>query len=260
VVIDPMIEKPSLIATLLMLVSGAPYRVGVGGRDNAFAYTLPVRAPDRDVHHTIQEAALLEPFGIDARRTDLHPELFACRAEREAAEAAWAAVDAGAAGRAAVANRGGRMDPARRLLVNISTHHASRRWPEARFTDVIRAIRSLHEALTVIVISLPRDRARAESIAQASGTRVVPTPGLRDALALVATADVVFTPDTSISHAASAFRTPAVVMIGPGRAAFEPFDNTGELLRAATDDFASITAADATQAIDAVLAHAAAHR
>ena len=44
------------------------------------------------------------------------------------------------------------------------------------------------------------------------------TPSIRDAFALVATADFVFTPDTSIAHAASAFRKPSVVLFVRGKA------------------------------------------
>jgi ADP-heptose:LPS heptosyltransferase len=43
------------------------------------------------------------------------------------------------------------------------------------------------------------------------------TPKLRSALALVATADLVVTPDTSIAHAASACRKPAVILFEKGK-------------------------------------------
>jgi ADP-heptose:LPS heptosyltransferase len=235
IVIDPMVEKPSLIATLLMLVSGARYRIGIGGRKNAFVYTLPVRPAGRDVHHTIQEAVLLEPFGIERGATDLRPEIFIGTAERDSAGAVW--------------------EPGElRLLVNISTHHESRFWPASRFIDVIGHVRAAAPSSSIVVIGLARDRSLAESIARAGGARAVATPALRDALALVDTADIVFTPDTSISHAASALQTPAVIMIGPGRAAFEPFANDGRILRATTDDFASISSADVVDALDSVLA------
>jgi ADP-heptose:LPS heptosyltransferase len=56
----------------------------------------------------------------------------------------------------------------------------------------------------------------------------VPTPRLRDALALVGTADLVFTPDTSISHAASAFRKPAVVLIKRDHHPYAPYNIPGE--------------------------------
>jgi ADP-heptose:LPS heptosyltransferase len=72
----------------------------------------------------------------------------------------------------------------------------------------------------------PSEREEAERIARDAGARAV-VPGLRDAFALVATADVVFTPDTSIAHAASAFAKPSVVMMIGGSTIFEPYETPG---------------------------------
>src|SRR5437016_6870343 len=58
--------------------------------------------------------------------------------------------------------------------------------------------------------------------------RSVQTPKLRDALALVGTSDIVFTPDTSISHAASAFRKPAVVLLKREHHPYAPYNIPGE--------------------------------
>jgi ADP-heptose:LPS heptosyltransferase len=75
----------------------------------------------------------------------------------------------------------------------------------------------------------PTELAEAEHIARESGTRAV-VPGLRDALALVETADVVFTPDTSIAHAASAFAKRSVVMMVGGSGIFEPYETPGRFV------------------------------
>jgi ADP-heptose:LPS heptosyltransferase len=56
------------------------------------------------------------------------------------------------------------------------------------------------------------------------------TPKLRDALALVGTTDLVFTPDTGISHAASAFNRPSVVFMPADYTPYAPFDTPGELV------------------------------
>ncbi len=248
IVIDPMISKPSLNATLIMLATRAPYRVGLGGRSNAFVYTLPVVAADPGAHHIVQEAVMLEAFGIDPSTLDLHPEIFVHDAARESADEIWRRVGAEtdpagdvAAGRA-------------RLLVNVSTHHETRLWPETRFSEVIRSVRESLGVNPVALIGLPRDRPRIERVARESGAHVVPTPKLVDALALVATADLVFTPDTSIAHAASAFRKPAVVMIGPHRADFEPYGDQARILTATTDDFDSVRAEHVVAALEAAFA------
>jgi len=103
------------------------------------------------------------------------------------------------------------------MLVNISAGLPVRRWPEERFVEVIGHIKEKRPELNVLLISGPTDLERAARIAQRSSVPHAPTPGLRDALALVATADVVFTPDTSISHAASACVKPAVILFERGK-------------------------------------------
>jgi ADP-heptose:LPS heptosyltransferase len=57
---------------------------------------------------------------------------------------------------------------------------------------------------------------RGEHVASGSGATLVRTARLRDAVALVATADFVFTPDTSIAHAAAALGRPCVAMYVAG--------------------------------------------
>jgi len=248
IVIDPMISKPSLNATLIMLATRAPYRVGLGERSNAFVYTLPVVAADPSAHHIVQEAVMLEAFGIDPSTLDLHPEIFVRDDVRKGADEIWRHV-------------GSETDPAgdvagerARLLVNVSTHHETRLWPEARFADVIRKARESGRVDPVALIGLPRDRLRIERIARESGAHAVATPRLVDALALVATADLVFTPDTSIAHASSAFRKPAVVMIGPHREDFEPYGDQARILNATTDDFDSVRAEHVVAALEAAFA------
>ena len=197
VVIDCMPTAPSLTTLLLMWASGATHRVGVSGRGNDAALTLPV-APDSDAVHIVDQLAVLAtPFGVDRQRTSHRPEIYLHERERERATAVWRAAS----------ERSGR-----RLLVNISVGRAFRRWPDDQFVAVIRHVLAREPRANVVVISVPDDRGRAEAIAADSGARFVPTPTLREAFALVAAADILFTPDTGIAHAASAFQRPAVVM------------------------------------------------
>jgi ADP-heptose:LPS heptosyltransferase len=58
----------------------------------------------------------------------------------------------------------------------------------------------------------------------------VNTPRLRDAFALVGTSDLVFTPDTSISHAASAFRKPSLVLLKREHKPYAPWNTPGEII------------------------------
>jgi ADP-heptose:LPS heptosyltransferase len=209
-VIDGMVLQPSVTMLVLMLATGARYRIGIGGRANDFIYTLPVAAAAPDAHQILQSAATATPFGVSVERTDWRPELFVSAEEGAQAEEVWGA------------SSGGRP----RILVNIAASEARRRWPSDRVVAAIHAARDVAPRGVVLVMAPPAELEEAERIAHDAGARAV-VPGLRDAFALVATADVVFTPDTSIAHAASAFAKPSVVMMIGGSGIFEPYETPG---------------------------------
>lgn len=222
-VIDGMVLQPSLTMLMLMLASGARYRIGIGGRANDFIYTLPVPAAPPEAHQIVQSAMTATPFGVDVQRTSWRPELFVDRQELLRAEDAWRASD----------------DPHPRLLVNIAAGEARRRWPTERVVAAIRAARSAAPQSVVLVMAPPSEVEEADRIARDAGARAI-VPGLRDAFALVATADVVFTPDTSIAHAASAFAKPSVVMMIGGSGIFEPYETPGRFVYSPGPTLASL--------------------
>jgi ADP-heptose:LPS heptosyltransferase len=201
-VLDCMVEAPSTTTLLLMLASGARHRIGVGGRSNDFIFTIPVPALASASHYVERTAALAMPFGVDPATTDWRPRIYLTDTERAGAELIWRSQASASTG--AGHNR--------RLLVNISAGKAACTWPDDRFVRTLRLLRSDAPDVQILAVGTPSDAERVASIARAAGVPVARTPGIRSALALVATADFVFTPDTSIVHAASAFGKPAVVM------------------------------------------------
>lgn len=199
-VVDCMVTAPSLTTLLLMLATGAPHRIGAAGRGDDRAVTIAVPRPAWAVHMADKLAALAAAFGVDVAAVDRGPRLVLTAGERADAEAAW--------------DRLGRA-PGRRLLVNISAGLAFRRWPAERYVAVIRRALERDPTLRVIVIASPAEAAIGDAIARDSasvGVAFVRTAGIREAIALVAAADLVFTPDTSIAHAATAFVRPSVVL------------------------------------------------
>ena len=238
-VIDCMPTAPSLTTLLLMWASGATHRIGVAGRGNDAALTLPV-APNRDAVHIVDQLAVLAtPFGADRSRTSFRPRLYLDEGERERASATWVA-ESKASGR--------------RLLVNISVGRAFRRWPDDRYVAAIRHALARDPRLRVLVIAAPDDRQRAAEIASDASAQFAPTPRLRDALALVATADFIFTPDTGIAHAASAFERPAVVMhIGGTANQWGLYESPGQELSSSTGSLASLELRPVLAALDALL-------
>ncbi len=217
VIVDGRINNPQVFTStpMLMLAARAPYRIGAGGGNNDLIYNVPVQHYDRSVPYIEGSKALSAPFGVDPNAVDWQPEIFLSDAERDAAESQWRRATAGS-------YTGGR------LLVNLSASEPKRRWPDERFIEVLTRVRRMGPSLPIIVIGLPSEWDRVRRVAESVKARAVPTPRLREALALVGTSGMVFTPDTSISHAASAFRKPAVVLLKREHHPYAPYRIPGE--------------------------------
>jgi ADP-heptose:LPS heptosyltransferase len=203
-VIDCMILAPSTTTLLLMLASGARHRIGIGGRINDYALTIRVPPAMSAVHHIDHSAVLVTAFGVDPSTVDWRPVIYFTEQELASANRIWSA------------NAG--KSSSRRLLANVSAGPGKARWPEENFVETLTHMRETPDVDT-IVIGAPDDSERTKRIAEKSGSRYVATPKLREALALVQTADFVFTPDTGIAHAASACRKPAVILFAKGKEA-----------------------------------------
>jgi ADP-heptose:LPS heptosyltransferase len=235
VVVDSMVFSPSFTTLLLMLASGAPHRVGVAREGKPNVYTLLADPAPHDAHHVEHAAQLARPFGVDVDATRFEPEIVLGADERAAAESTWGA-------------------GAPRLLVNVSAGLAFRRWPDERFAAVIAHLRARVPGARVLVIGSPDEAERADAIAAAGGAARVVTSSIRDAFALVATSDFLFTPDTSIGHAASAFRTPAVVLFVRGISArWGLYGTRGRSLESEGETLASLPLEPVLAAVDAVL-------
>ena len=234
VIVDGRINNPELFTStpMLMLAARAPYRVGVTGGNNDLVYNVGVTRYDRSTPYIQGSKALSAPFGVDASAVDWQPEIFLSQLERQEAEGHWGNAAALAARSTApteeTTSGDGNCWLTRRLLVNLSASEAKRRWADANFIEVLRRARIIAPRLPIVIIGLPNESERVEAVAKAVGALAIMTPRLRDALSLVGTSDMVFTPDTSISHAASAFRKPAVVLLKRDHHPYAPYNIPGE--------------------------------
>jgi ADP-heptose:LPS heptosyltransferase len=200
-VLDCQVFSPSTTTLLMMLLSGARARVGVANRGIDEALTDPMPVPPGAAHVIEHTAALAAAFGVDPIHTDWRPELYLRDDELAAAELQW----------------NGARATRPRLLVNISAGKASCRWPEAQLVELLHALARRDPGPAMMLVAAPSDLELAARITAATGVPVARTPRIRNALALVATVDVVLTPDTSITHAASALNKPALVMLPRGK-------------------------------------------
>jgi ADP-heptose:LPS heptosyltransferase len=196
-VIDCMVTAPSVTTLLLMLASNAPYRVGISGRGNDAAINVRVPPAGGIQYMPIELGALAAAFGVDPKSVDWRPELYVPPQKLEEAAARW---------------RSTGKSHGQRVLVNVSAGTAIRQWQVEKYAAVIAHIRKRWPEASVLITGAPDDQLRVSQVAQLSGSTPASTPKLVDVFALVATADFVFTPDTSIAHAASAFGPLTVVM------------------------------------------------
>jgi ADP-heptose:LPS heptosyltransferase len=213
----------------------------VAGQENEFIYTIPV--PPAPKGHQLEMAAVIaRVFGVEPDLAHWRPQITLSDAEHAHADKRWRAVESRSASAAP-----------RRLLVNVSAAIAKRRWPIERYIDVVRQIRLRHPDLAVAVIGAPDERETVRVVAEAANAMPVDTPRVRDAFALVAHADAVFTPDTSITHAAVAFDIPVALFILTASDAYVPWRTRHRLVWVHERTFANLPSEPVIQAVDDLL-------
>ena len=177
----------------------------MAGRENDFVYTIPIRASNERAHHSRYTASLGLPFGVDPSTMDPQPTIALTSEELAEGARAWSAAEGDAP----------------RLLVNISSLNECRRWDDGSYATALRGIRRQRPDVRIGIIGGPGDELRATALARSVGA-IAMVPPLRVAFATVATANVLFTPDTSMGHAAAALGTPVVVMLPTGHEPLVP--------------------------------------
>ncbi|HEY6829263.1 MAG TPA: glycosyltransferase family 9 protein [Gemmatimonadaceae bacterium] len=244
-VIDCMVTAPSVTTLLLILASGARHRIGIAGRGNDAAFNLLVPvAASSDAHMVDRIADLAQAFDVVLDTAARHPILEISDDERARAEMLW-----------------GASPGIRRILINVSAGTSDRVWPDDNYIAIMRRLHEQEPAAVLRVIAAPAESERGARIARAGGGAFVPTPNIRDAFALVATADFVLTPDTSIAHAASAFHRPSVALYTRGKAErWGLYGTIGRNIEHSELTLATLSVDRVSEAIDSVLASSLATR
>jgi len=227
VMVDGRINNPpSFTSTPLLMYAGrARFRVGARDQRKSRIYNVCVPEWNRVDHYIEGSKRLAVPFGVNPDSVDWQPEIFLTDDERTLAEESWKEARGLVTPRDAVVT-----GITKRLLVNLSASEPKRRWPDGKFVATLQRARARAANMPIIVIGLPAEWESVNKVASAIGGLPVKTPQLRDAFALVGTSDLVFTPDTSISHAASAFRKPSLVLLKREHKPYAPWNTPGEII------------------------------
>jgi ADP-heptose:LPS heptosyltransferase len=251
VMVDGRINNPPVFTStpLLMFAGGARFRVGAGGEREPRIYNVSLPEWDRVSHYIDGSKRLAIPFGVDPDAVDWQPELFLSPEEISRAEELWQE----AAIRVAPGASTGAVGMGNRLLVNVSASEPKRRWPDGKFIAALLTARARAPNMPIVVIGLPSEWESVQDVAAAVDAVAAPTPQLRDAFALVGTADLVFTPDTSISHAASAFRKPSLVLLKREHKPYAPYNTPGELVLWGEDQIKQLPHERVSAALDRLI-------
>jgi ADP-heptose:LPS heptosyltransferase len=251
VMIDGRINNPRIFTStpLLMFAGRARFRIGAGGDSEPRIYNVSVPEWNRVEHYMEGSKQLAVPFGVNPEAVDWQPEIFLSPEERARAEERWhearSLIGTGESAPGGITKR---------LLVNLSASEPKRRWPDGKFTATLQSARDRAPNMPIVVIGLPAEWESVQNVASAVGALPVQTPRLRDALALVGSSDLVFTPDTSISHAASAFRKPSVVLLKREHKPYAPWNTPGEVIAWNEDEIHQLPHERVAKAVNKLLA------
>jgi ADP-heptose:LPS heptosyltransferase len=206
------VRNVNMQTSCLLLATGAPWRIGLVGRGNDQVYT--VRIPEENLPHwTDQVVALAGPFGIAPDSRDWRPKIPMPDALRAEANATWTAVSAGRP----------------RVLVNLSVGHPERWWPPEKYAPVLRRVRERLPQAAIMLVGMPAELATADALAAPVGAKVVSLT-LHQVLAAVATADLLISPDTAVTHAASAFETITLCLQRKDTGQWSPYKTLGRVV------------------------------
>jgi heptosyltransferase-2 len=244
VVIDGKITRGAsfIRSPALTMISRAPYRIGVGGGNHHLVYNLCVAPFDRTNTHMVEGSALLaSPFGVDLHATDFRPEIFLTGEERSCAEKQW--LDAA----------GERGTHGGKWLVNLSAGGANRRWPYDRWIALLTYLRVRRPTATIGVMGVDAEWDAVRHVAREGGAVAVAAPRLRNALALTGTCEHVITSNTSITHAASAFSVPTMLLLEQGEDQWASWKTPSEVAYWSASTVSSLDIEAATRTLDRFL-------
>lgn len=205
------VRNVNMHTTALLLATGATWRIGLSGRGNDGVYNVRIPEPATP-HWTYQMVALASPFGIGPDDRDWRPRIPIPDGVRAEAEAAWASVGAGRP----------------RVLVNLSVGHPERWWPPERYKPVLAHLRARRPDAAIMVVGMPSEMELAHDVARSAGGTAKPLT-LHQVIAAVGTADLLISPDTAVTHAASAFETPTLALQRKDTGMWSPFRTPGRV-------------------------------
>lgn len=188
---------PAFTETLMVLLSRAPFRVGLAHPNHNAILTHPIPHDWDNVHRTEAYARLLQPFGMD-------PTLVKRRLH--------VGVDPNAESWAEGVV--GQQTGSPRIAINLSAGNSpSRHWPAENWRRLMELLSNSLPNCWFHLLASPADQPLAEELSYLNTrSSTHPTHTVLEAAALVARCDFLVTSETGIVHIAAARNVPMVVL------------------------------------------------
>jgi ADP-heptose:LPS heptosyltransferase len=140
--------------------------------------------------------------------------------------------------------------------MNVSVGEARRRWTDDKYLALARHVRARLPSARVLILGTGADADTARMLAAETKAQAWAGP-LSQAMALMATADLVITPDTAVIHIASAFERPLVALMRRGAEFWGPYRSPSRLaIGPDAEQLAPLTVDTAVRAVDEMIAEA----
>lgn len=181
---------------MLAFFSGAKYKIGYEKQKFVFDYVLETDQLRPYEHIVLLNMLALKPFGIAAEvkspRLYLMPEF-----EKQVIDFLSQNIDY--------------QRIKKYYCINLSGSSSSRSWQTEKWIEFLQAIPTPRPF--IVIIASPKEKQRAEQIAaQLKDAVYLETKSITDVFGVIAHADLVISPDTSIVHIAAAFDKPLLAL------------------------------------------------
>ncbi len=217
-----LMDNASTTSTVITRNCRALYAVGIE-KSNAAVYSHIVPLLDSSRFHIVERIAqLLLPFDINPKVISLDLEYAISQEDKQSASVILS-----------------KKQDQFLLGINISSSAENRMWSEQHWIELIQHLKQKMSGVRIIGFSLPAHRASLMNIAAATQAEPAPeSDSFHRFATLLSLCDGIVTPDTSVVHLASAWKTPCVaffVQNNPNVLPWAPYNSPHRTIIAAKD-------------------------
>jgi ADP-heptose:LPS heptosyltransferase len=185
---------------LTALIAGPRFKFGVGKLKYAKYYDRTYEFVRFKRHIIDATGSVLKLFGVDPKQCDMRPRMNLDETEI-------------GVGKRFVEKLKEKYEVV--LCVNLSVGHFIRSWPVEKFHELVGILQREYTDWAIVLNYAPSERYKADHIISDYKENVVAIPSglnIRQVAGMMGSYDFLITPDTSLTHIASSFDLPSMVM------------------------------------------------